>query len=435
MKTTLFARIFFRLCIPLLFLGTVFVAIELTQQVRTLNEVHRFKSQRVFLLLQKKLSKEIRKQTTLGENSEFKKQMDHLAMLHHLPPIQIFDNSEHRLILGEGEPWADGDFENAEQSIEQKKSGKSIYIISDRQARQWIAYMPLKNKTGQFFVAKVRYSLADLKQAFAASQSTLVLIISLIVLVGIAIGQGLAQSIIRPLQAVNEATREIMSGHLGKHVEIKTGDEIQMLADTFNKMSDTLKTMKQQAVDTNPLTELPGNQSIFQEIKKRIFERQKFVLFHTDLDRFKVFNDHYGLAKGDEAIRKTAGLLQKCVKEKGAPDDFLGHQGGDDFVILTRPQRAKELAELICSAFDKEVVAHLYSAEDLKRGHTFHMDRRRFTETGEEVMVSFPLLAISLAGLSNAKRDFADYFAVMNEVTEVKKEVKKTVQSSFLIQE
>ena len=84
---------------------------------------------------------------------------------------------------------------------------------------------------------------------------------------------------------------------------------------------------------------------------------------------------------------------------------------------------------------DSEVVASLYVKEDLERGYTLHLDRRRQAETGEEVMRQFPLLSVSLAGVSTAKKDYADYFDFFNVVSEVKKEVKKVIKSSYLIRE
>jgi hypothetical protein len=104
-------------------------------------------------------------------------------------------------------------------------------------------------------------------------------------------------------------------------------------------------------------------------------------------------------------------------------------------VNITRVQKAKEVAEAVCSMFKQEVVLALYPKEDYDRGYTMQMDRRRQTETGETVMVPFPLIAISLAGVTNAKTDFADYNDCMNRVAPVKKEVKKVIESSYIIRE
>jgi hypothetical protein len=111
----------------------------------------------------------------------------------------------------------------------------------------------------------------------------------------------------------------------------------------------------------------------------------------------------------------------------------VGHQGGDDFVAITKPSHADAVAKYVCEGFDREVLSSLYPKEDFERGYTMQIDRRRLAETGQEILAKFPLIAISLAGVSNAKRDFADYFDCLNRAAQVKKEVKKTMTSSYMI--
>ena len=83
----------------------------------------------------------------------------------------------------------------------------------------------------------------------------------------------------------------------------------------------------------------------------------------------------------------------------------------------------------------------LYRKEDLERGYILAPDRREEFEVDPsrknsgENLTKFPLLAISLAGVSTVKKDFADYFDCMSAVAPVKREVKKTAQSSYLIKE
>lgn len=89
----------------------------------------------------------------------------------------------------------------------------------------------------------------------------------------------------------------------------------------------------------NPLTELPGNILIEEEIKKRVNDvKKKFAVLYVDLDNFKAYNDVYGFLKGDEVIKFVAHILKKNINELGNPDDFIGHIGGDDFIAITTPQ-------------------------------------------------------------------------------------------------
>ncbi|HLD69633.1 MAG TPA: diguanylate cyclase, partial [Candidatus Omnitrophota bacterium] len=411
-KTTLFLRILLGLTSPLLVLAIAFSAIELTNKMNALNEFYKIESRFAFESIQKTLAIELKKEENYSNLDEFLKKLERIENFHHIDPIDIYSVFERQpLIERSREPWLSDDFKGMESSLYQKQLGKNFEVHVDKPSRKLIAYIPVEGLSeNQIFVVRVKFPLARIVEAIEKSAVTLLVMFFLILMTGIFIGRALSKYIVDPIQTLIKATQEIKEGHLGELVEIHTGDEIEVLAHTFNRMSEALKTMKERAEDSNPLTQLPGNQGIFHELKKRIYEKQKFVLFHIDLDRFKVFNDHFGLAKGDEAIKGTAETLKRVVKEKGAEDDFVGHQGGDDFVVITRPNRAVQIAEQIIHYFDKEVVPALYPKKDYEQGFTMQIDRRRLAETGEERLVEFPLISVSLAGVSNAKRDFADYF-------------------------
>ncbi|MBN1688682.1 MAG: sensor domain-containing diguanylate cyclase [Candidatus Omnitrophica bacterium] len=436
-KTTLFSRIMIRLSLPLIFLAVTFSALQLWNKITTLHELHQIQSRFTFDSIQKSLQNEVMERHGLGDIVSFREMIDTMINLHPVENIEIFDLLKREpVIQSENSVWSAFDFKGMEESLYQKQSGKNYHVRVNRQTKKLIAYVPLKSPDNQgVYIARILFSLADIKDALQASRWALGLMLILILLAGSAIGHGLAKSIVKPIREINTVTQEIIKGHLGKQVEIHTGDEIEELAHRFNRMSLALKEMKQQAEDANPLTQLPGNQGIFRELSQRIYEKQKLVLFHVDIDRFKVFNDHFGLALGDRAISNTAALLKKAVEEKGSADDFIGHQGGDDFIIITRPGHAKDIAEYVCEHFSPDVVRTIYKKEDFERGYTLALDRRRQTQTGEEVMFKFPLIAISLAGVSNAKKDFADYTACMAAAIEVKKETKQVMESSYLIQE
>jgi diguanylate cyclase (GGDEF)-like protein len=438
-KTTLFTRITIRLTLPLFFLAAIFTGLLLTNQMNTLNQYYKIESRVAFDAIQKGLSQLIKAQKDFSDLGNFKTKLEVLPSSYRVTPIQIFDLFKRSsLFPGEQIPWDMPDYQAMEKSLEQKQAGKPYFVRIDKDEGRLVAYIPLQGFTeNDIWIARTMFPLADLQDALVSSRWTLGTMIFLILLTGIIIGGGLAKSIVSPIRTLNEATQEIVEGHLGKHVAISTGDEIETLADTFNHMSESLQVMKQRAEDANPLTQLPGNQGIFYDLNKRIHEKQKFVLFHIDLDRFKIFNDTYGLARGDEVIKKTANLLKEVLREKGSKEDFIGHQGGDDFVLVVKPNRAKEAAEYLIDRFDHDLVKTLYRKEDYERGYVMAVDRRKIDETGEiqEKLVKFPLLAISLAGVSNAKKDFADYFDCLSRAVLVKKEVKKSVQSSYMIEE
>ena len=97
----------------------------------------------------------------------------------------------------------------------------------------------------------------------------------------------------------------------------------------------------------SPLTGLPGNVQIQAEMKKRLMNKEKFVMLYLDLDNFKAYNDKYGFIKGDEVIKFTAKTIVKNVHEIDPENGFIGHIGGDDFIAIISNDRYEELCKNI----------------------------------------------------------------------------------------
>ena len=115
-------------------------------------------------------------------------------------------------------------------------------------------------------------------------------------------------------------------------------------------------TRRSQAMrDVSPLTGLPGNHRISLELDRRIDEGGPFALAYADLDNFKAFNDHYGFMRGDQVIRFCAHCLLEAAKGLGG-DTFVGHVGGDDFVVLMDASVAKRYAERATREFDDGIL-------------------------------------------------------------------------------
>lgn len=107
----------------------------------------------------------------------------------------------------------------------------------------------------------------------------------------------------------------------------------------------------------NPLTGLPGNLQIQQAVASRLEQCSRFSVIYADLDYFKWFNDCYGFQKGDELIQYTAGILQQGVLNGGETSDFVGHIGGDDFIVLTSAADPEALCQSLIEAFDQQVAS------------------------------------------------------------------------------
>jgi PleD family two-component response regulator len=177
-------------------------------------------------------------------------------------------------------------------------------------------------------------------------------------------------------------------------------------------------------LDAAPLTRLPGNVSIFNEIDRRIKSGERFAVAYVDLDKFKIFNDKYGFAWGDRIIQETARVLIKSVEQKGNTDDFVGHIGGDDFVIVTEIKTVDQICKQVIGEFDK-VTLGLYAPGDLKKGYISGKDRRGKTVKAE-------LISISIGVVTNKNRDLAHVAQVAEIGAELKEYAKKRKGSVYV---
>ncbi len=177
------------------------------------------------------------------------------------------------------------------------------------------------------------------------------------------------------------------------------------------------------AVDSslNPLTRLPGNLAIENEIRRRFEGQLPWAVIYIDLDNFKAFNDVYGFVRGDEAIRLVASTLQNAIRSGGEDDDFVGHIGGDDFILVTHPNAAEGLARAVATAFDRDVRA-LYDRADLERGWITTTDRRGAVSI-------YPVMSLSLAVVTDERRKIANYQQIGEVAAELKRFAKKQTGS------
>ena len=166
----------------------------------------------------------------------------------------------------------------------------------------------------------------------------------------------------------------------------------------------------------NPLTGLPGNESILSELAERLARQQPFALLYVDLDQFKPFNDHYGFLRGDEALRALARILNDVQDSVADEHSFVGHVGGDDFVMILSPDLAVSTARTICERFDV-FAPELYDASDREAGSIEVADRRGVPQR-------YGTLSLSIGIASTDARDFAHHGEVVATATEMKRYAK-----------
>jgi diguanylate cyclase (GGDEF)-like protein len=201
---------------------------------------------------------------------------------------------------------------------------------------------------------------------------------------------------------------------------IKPFDPIELLA----RVKGTLRRAKEMR-NLSPLTGLPGNIRIQEEIERMVREDRPFAVLYSDLDNFKAYNDQKGFVRGDRLIQATARIIQDAVVEFAGAEGFVGHVGGDDFVAVVPPDYAEDVAKRIVERFDAEI-GEFYEKEDLERGYVEVEDRKG-------VLQELPLVGVSIGIATTLVRSFAHYGEAVAVATEMKQFAKREARSSYAV--
>jgi len=262
-------------------------------------------------------------------------------------------------------------------------------------------------------------SIIGMKSFFTTAMLCLINII-----VGAIAGLIVTHHISSSLNKLKEATIHISEGNFDYDPKIRTNDEIGSLATAFTSMGKRLRTLEEMYLDASPLTRLPGGIAIENVLKKRLEVRQPIAFCVLDLDNFKAFNDRYGYANGSEVIKETAKIIEIALKEKGAIDDFVGHVGGDDFVVITTPVKMRDISSEIIRLFDAKIPT-FYEPADRKLGYIQGKSR-------QGVDTQFPIMSMSIAIVTNERRRLTNPLEV-SEIAAELKDYAKTIPGSVFV--
>jgi diguanylate cyclase (GGDEF)-like protein len=199
---------------------------------------------------------------------------------------------------------------------------------------------------------------------------------------------------------------------------IKPFDPVELVA----RVKGTLRRAREMRA-MSPLTGLPGNARIQDELQRRIDADQRFALLYADLDNFKAYNDHYGFLRGDEALRAIGRIVQDVALETGGTSVFVGHLGGDDFVLVS----PLDLAEALCVGIIKRCeheIPLLYEEADRERGFIEVENRQGRIE-------QFPPLSMSIGVATTKRRTFSHPGEVVGVATELKEFAKRSPGSGY----
>ena len=183
--------------------------------------------------------------------------------------------------------------------------------------------------------------------------------------------------------------------------------------------------LKEAAIDSNPLTHLPGNNTIVARVEEAVQANRDECVIHADLDNFKIYNDTFGFSAGDDVLLFTAETLQVVLQSVCRENGFLGHVGGDDFVLVVPVDQVQEVGRQIIARFVAGVPG-FYPEKVQKRGYINSRDRRG-------LRVKIPFVSISMGGVILRQRSFTRAVEVFSVCAEVKKAAKAVSGSNLFL--
>ncbi|WP_274366131.1 GGDEF domain-containing protein [Paenibacillus thermotolerans] len=165
-----------------------------------------------------------------------------------------------------------------------------------------------------------------------------------------------------PVEAVSQMAMSREIDKLYDFVVITSAGKMAGVA-TIRSILECISSIRMERAKTaNPLTGLPGNSEIMRTMNRYLLGKEKFSVIYADLDFFKWYNDKHGFQRGDRLLQYTADVLLHSVTVCGAKEDFVGHVGGDDFIIISRCDDTEKLCLEIIRRFESGV-ADFYEEE------------------------------------------------------------------------
>ena len=300
-----------------------------------------------------------------------------------------------------------------------------FYHIMNRRTNTISLFVPVSYGLDKTVVIKADLSMRNVNEKMRSLIIQCVVIAILVIFIHIISAIFLLRTIIQPIQELTVTTNQIAMGDVKARVNIIRDDEIGELAISFNEMSVALQRMREADRGANPLTGLPGNISIAQEIDRRLRAGETIAVVYADLDNFKAYNDKYGFTRGDDVILYTRDCFLEATKALSIPGIFNGHEGGDDFIAVLGYEDWEPYCKHVTSYFAHDIT-QFYNETDSKNGYIDSVSRQ-----GEKMR--FPLMTISLAVVSNHLRPFSSHVELVSVAAEMKKVVKKMEGNSYAI--
>jgi response regulator RpfG family c-di-GMP phosphodiesterase len=174
---------------------------------------------------------------------------------------------------------------------------------------------------------------------------------------------------------------------------------------------------KERVENLSPLTGLPNETQVYAEINGLLERRKIFAAMYISMHDLRSFNRVYGYEQGDRTIRLLADIIVDAVRIFGNSDDLAGHLGGDKFVIISTPWKARPICRRIIADFNRRVKS-LYTDRHLRRGYAVY-------ESPLDVEEQSPVMSLHIAVITNQKRSFSHHLEVREAATEQMEYLKR----------
>jgi len=228
-----------------------------------------------------------------------------------------------------------------------------------------------------------------------------------------------------PLEAVSKIAMSRNDAVLYDLIMVVENDQYVGVVSIMNLLSHITQLQVQCAHNANPLTGLPGNLVIEDRLRKLLTKDEEFAVLYIDLNNFKAYNDKYGFERGDKVLLLTAEILSRSIARESNGSDFLGHIGGDDYLIITTPDRAESIGNAIIANFDGEI-SGMYCEKDRERGFIQVKNRKGHQE-------KYPIMSIAVAGVSNRNRRIDNFWEIPEIAADMKKAAKQKGRSAVVL--
>lgn len=238
----------------------------------------------------------------------------------------------------------------------------------------------------------------------------------------------------RPLVVDYDTTIDIVSKLATTRSEEKLYDYIVVTKDEKYYGIVTVKDLLEKTTELeinyarhlNPLTGLPGNLMIEQRLTDIIFKGAPYTVLYIDIDNFKPYNDVYGFENGDRIIQYLCRVISQGVEKYCVNKGFVGHIGGDDFIIIVEGYEVEEICMKIIHNFEAGL-SGFYNEEDANRKYIVTKNRYGIEE-------SFLLVSLSISGVSNKTKEYKDIYELSEHAVMVKKKCKCKAESCYIVE-